>query len=43
MLETLFQNTTQQVQSKYKDQLNRINEFSDDFKNLSDLELKNKT
>ena len=43
MLETLFQNTTHQVQSKYKDQLNRINEFSDDFKNLSDLELKNKT
>ena len=43
MLETLFQNTTQQIQSKYKDQLNRINDFSDNLKKLSDIELKNKT
>jgi preprotein translocase subunit SecA len=43
MLETLFQNTTQQVLSKYKGQLNQINSFTDDFKKLSDSELKKKT
>ena len=42
MLETLFQNSSQQVLSKYKAQVQQINKIGLTFKNLTDLELKNK-
>ncbi len=43
MLETLFQNSTQQVLTKYSNQLSQINTFGQTYKNLTDLELREKT
>ena len=43
MLESLFQNTTQQVLSKYNSQLQQINIIGKTFKILTDDELKEKT
>lgn len=43
MLETFFQNTTQQVLSKYKSQLNQINLIGKKFKSLTDVELQEKS
>ena len=43
MLETLFQNTTQQVLSKYRSQLNQINSIGKSFKSLTNLELREKS
>lgn len=39
MLEALFQNTTQQVISKYSSQLQQINSIGQKFKTLTDIEL----
>jgi preprotein translocase subunit SecA len=43
MLEAIFQNSSQQVTSKYKPQLKQINALETVFKKLTDLELKEKT
>ena len=43
MLEAIFQNSSQQVTSKYKPQLKQINALETFFKGLTDLELKEKT
>merc|ERR1711968_368207 len=43
MLEAIFQNSSQQVLSKYKPQVNSINSLENKFKNLTDLELKETT
>ena len=43
MLEAIFQNSSQQVLSKYKPQVNAINSLENKFKNLTDLELKETT
>ena len=43
MLETIFKSPTQQVLSKYKDQVDKINKLENSLKLLSDLDLKQKT
>ena len=43
MLESLFQNTTQQILSKYNPQLQQINLIGNTFKTLTDNELQEKT
>ncbi len=43
MLEAIFQNTSQQVLSNYKLQVNQINSLENNFKRFTDSELKNKT
>ena len=43
MLEALFQNSSQQVLSKYKPQITQINAFETKFKNFTDSELREKT
>ena len=42
MLETLFQNPSQQVLTKYNPQVCKINEIGKLFANFTDLELKEK-
>ena len=42
MLETLFQNPSQQVLTKYNPQICKINEIGKLFANFTDLELKEK-
>jgi|TARA_B110000971_G_scaffold219093_1_gene259409 preprotein translocase subunit SecA len=43
MLETIFQNSSQQILSKYKPQVNLINALENNLKLFTDLELKEKT
>jgi preprotein translocase subunit SecA len=43
MLDTIFQNTLQQVLSKYKFQVDKINGWENNFKKFTDFELKEKT
>ena len=43
MLESLFQNTTQQVLSKYNSHLQQISLIGNNFKNLTNTELQEKT
>ena len=43
MLEALFQNPSQQVLSKYKQQVDKINSLENSLKSATDLELKEKT
>jgi len=43
MLETIFQNSSQQVLSKYKPQVDQINALENNLKLFTDLELKDKT
>ena len=43
MLETIFKSPTQQVLSKYKEQVDKINKLENKLKLLSDLDLKQKT
>ena len=43
MLEAIFQNTSQQVLSNYKLQVNQINSLENNFKRFTDSELKTKT
>ena len=43
MLETIFQNTTQQLLSKYTSQVRQINKFGNEYLKFTDIELKEKT
>ena len=43
MLETIFQKPTQQVLTKYNPQLKQINSIGNQYRNFTDLELKDKT
>jgi preprotein translocase subunit SecA len=43
MLDTIFQNPSQQISSKYKSQINEINRLENNLKNFTDTELKEKT
>jgi preprotein translocase subunit SecA len=43
MLETIFQNTTQQILTKYNSQVRQINNFGRDYLKFTDDELRNKT
>ena len=43
MLETLFQNPSQQILAKYSSQLRQINEIGKKFKNFTDSELQEKS
>ena len=43
MLETIFQKPTQQILTKYNPQLKQINSIGNQYRNFTDLELKDKT